>query len=172
MKYEDCIETLKKISMDSSQSEYMSESTYKAYNFDKIKTKYLNDLGISEEACKSVDGLITLNNTSYFLEFKNGKVKNQELRLKIKASVNIYCDIYKKYISDMRKCDEFILIYNESKNSSSRTEIGKYFSQKAGKEFGMFGLERYKKLYFQDIHAYTKSEFKNFLNKKNLFNPI
>ena len=86
--------------------------------------------------------------------------------------INIYCDIYKKYISDMRKCDEFILIYNESKNSSSRTEIGKYFSQKAGKEFGMFGLERYKKLYFQDIHTYTKSEFENFLNEKNIFNPI
>lgn len=170
-KYKNCIETIKEISKDSTNGEYMSEIEREIYNFDKIKTLYLNGLGLSEEACKSTDGLMILDNDKhYFLEFKNGKLKGKEkdLRLKIKASVNIYCDICKKIISDMRKKDEFILIYNESKNSSSRTDIGKHLSKKAGKEFGMFGLERYISLYFKDVHTYTESEFEEFLRRLDI----
>ena len=68
----------------------------------------------------------------------------------------------------MRKKDEFILIYNESKNSSSRADIGKHLSKKAGKEFGMFGLERYISLYFKDVHTYTESEFEEFLRRLDI----
>ena len=167
-KYNNCKETIKEISKDSKNDEYMSESEYEIYNFDKIKTLYLNGLKLSEEVCKSVDGLMFLDNDKhYFLEFKNGKVKNQDLRLKVKASVNIYCDICKKYISDMRETDELILIYNDKENSPSRAAIGKWVSKKAGEKFGMFGLGRYKKLYFKDVHAYTKNEFEVFVDKVN-----
>ena len=73
-----------------------------------------------------------------------------------------------------------ILVYNEGKNSSedydnknsskdckiknqdsSKARIGKYFYSKAKKKYIRFGLERFEKLYFQEVFTYTEQEFED-----------
>ncbi len=76
----------------------------------------------------------------------------------------------------------FILVYNEGKNSSedydnknknsskdckiknqdsSKARIGKYFYSKAKKKYIRFGLERFEKLYFHEVFTYTEQEFED-----------
>ena len=77
-KYNNCKETIKEISKDSKNDEYMSESEYEIYNFDKVKSQYLKELKVHNE-CKSVDGLMILGKDKrYFLEFKNGRLEGEK----------------------------------------------------------------------------------------------
>lgn len=49
--------------------------------------------------------------------------------------------------------------------SHSRLEIAKYFSEKAKREFIRFDLERFKKLYFRDVHTYSEEEFESYIKR-------
>lgn len=44
--------------------------------------------------------------------------------------------------------------------------IGKHVSQKAGEELIRFDLERFKSLYFRDVHTYTEKEFETYIKKR------
>ncbi|MCI8428490.1 MAG: hypothetical protein HFJ03_13310 [Lachnospira sp.] len=101
---------------------------------------------------------------------------------KIYDSLLIFNDIVEQNISFCRKHMNFILVYNESKNLSedynnegknlskdgkiknqdcSKAKIGKYFYSKAKKKYIRFGLERFEKLYFQEVFTYTQQEFED-----------
>lgn len=164
--FTDCKSTIEKISEDTEHKVTMSDNKTECFNFDKVKDKYLRNIHFHGFLCSSVDGLLLHNGKSYFIEFKNGALnytsKTNAIRFKIKASVIIYCDIADKHISDMRKTDEFILVYNEEK---SKYVIAKYFTKKAGNEFIRFGLERYDGLYFKSVHTYTEKEFEKFMDE-------
>lgn len=95
---------------------------------------------------------------------------------KIYDSLLIFNDIVDKNISFCRENVNFILVYNESKNpsergkehkeDSSKARIGKYFASKANKKYVRFDLERFQKIYFQEVYTYTEKEFeRNFLSK-------
>lgn len=176
--FKDCISTIKEISIDTSNNESMSCSETEIINFDTVKTKYANELGLSEEVSKSVDGLMFLDgDKQVFIEFKNGTFTPKEIIDKIKDSLLIYCDIIEKNISHTRKTLDFMLVYNMEKKPfskeeekkiqennyiqdiPSRTAIANYYTQKGGEEFIRFGLEKYKGLYFKDVHTYDKKEF-------------
>jgi len=71
---------------------------------------------------------------------------------------------------------DFILAYNLEKNplpnqltkgmvqeSNSHTAIGKYFLQKGGQEYILLDLERFKKLYFREVHTYSQEEFEQYI---------
>lgn len=173
--FTDCKSTIEKISEDTEHKVTMSHNKTECFNFDKVKDKYLRNIHFHGSPCSSVDGLLLHNGKSYFIEFKNGALdytsKTNAIRFKIKASVIIYCDIADKHISDMRKTDEFILVYNEEKNplhnneSPSNIAIKEYFTEKAGNEFIRFGLERYDGLYFKSVHTYTEKEFEAFMDE-------
>lgn len=185
--FQDNIATLKELSEDKRLNDekeeticYMTDSTIQAINFDKVKTRYTNSLGLSEESAKSVDALVTLANVPTFIEFKNGKMKNEKrtVKDKLRDSLLMYCDITETTISDSRENVDFILVYNQEKNpmphhvkyemeneSPSRVEISKHFLSKAGKELIRFDLEKYKRLYFRDIHTYSKEEFELYLEQ-------
>lgn len=182
----DNISSLKEISKDNSDEEdihYMTESAKEAVNFDAVKTIYTNALNLSEENAASVDGLFEVSEHLVFIEFKNGDMKNQKRKVKDKIynSLLMFCDITKKHISDTREWLEFILVYNINKNplpnqikksqvqeSPSRTNIAKHFSGKANEEFIRFGLEKFKVLYFSDVHTYSEVEFKEYLERCRL----
>ena len=88
-------------------------------------------------------------------------------------------DITKKTACFTRENLSYILVYNETKNSSdladetdvqdsaSRTVIAKYFIEsKAKKKFIRFDLERFEKLYFKEVFTYNRYEFEsNFVSK-------
>lgn len=175
------IGTLMELSKDTAHNEYMTESQIEAINFDDVKTEYTNSLNLSEETASSVDALVKTK-CLYFMEFKNGVMRGEikKVKDKIRDSLLIFCDIANMHISETRKLLDFILVYNEEKNSKShqkqkpivieddsRVSIGKHFANKAHDEFILFGLENFKKLYFKEVHTYNKKEFEKFL--KNCF---
>lgn len=175
------ISTLKEISLDDSQKDniyYMTDSDKKVVDFDKVKTLYANELQMSEECAASVDGIFSTSERVVFVEFKNGKMDGQKRKVKdkLRDSLLIFCDITSKQISDTREWAEFVLVYNINKNplpnqlkkekiqeSQSRIDIANYISNLAKKEFIRFGLEKYKTLYFKEVHTYSETEFKEYL---------
>ncbi len=113
----DNITTLKAASEDSTNREYMTESKLLVVNFDRVKRSYLNDLGYSEETAASVDALAkSRDGNIYMIEFKNGDCKAQarDIRMKIKDSLLIWCDICRKRLDDARKEIVFVLVMNPS----------------------------------------------------------
>ena len=179
----DNLSSLKEISKDDSDKsniQYMTKSLLEVINFDEVKKKYINSLGLSEDNASSVDGILEIGDRVDFIEFKNGKMKNEKRNVKdkIRDSLLMFCDITEKQICDTREQVEFILVYNQEKNpvhgrvvseeiqeSYSRIEIAKYFSKKAKKEFIRFDLEKFKKLYFRDVHTYSEEEFKDYIER-------
>lgn len=168
------ISTLKEMSKDDSQevTEYMTESEIKAINFDKVKRMYVNLLGISEECAKSVDTFAVFGDSYVLIEFKNGDMKNEKSKVKTKIlhSLLILCDILKCDITATRNEFDFILVYNEQKNRdhnhtrSSASEISSHICGLAKEELVRFDLEKFKKLYFRNVHTYTEKEFDDYLS--------
>lgn len=173
--------TLKELSKDTSNPDgavYMTESAREAVDFDKVKQVYTNRLGLSEESAASVDALLGSEDGIAFVEFKNGKVPNKGVKDKIRDSLLIFCGIVTKDISYTRKAVDFVLAYNLEKNpmpnqvkkdevreSAEREKIAKHFLGKAGKELVRFDLEKYKTLYFREVHTYSGQEFEEYLKK-------
>lgn len=171
--------TLRETSKDDSNIldiQYMTQSDAEAVDFDMVKRRYANALGLSEENAASVDAIIQLKDHVAFIEFKNGKVNNRNIKDKARDSLLIFSDITGKNISYIREQTDFIVVYNSEKNpmpnqikkdrvqeSASRAAIADYFMSKAQKEFILFDLERYKKLYFREVHTYSKEKFEEYL---------
>lgn len=180
--------TLKECSEDNSDGstiKFMTESQIEAVNFDKFKTKYTNDLRLSEECAASADALLQTDTGLAFVEFKNGKVNNRNVKDKIRDSLLLFCDFTQKTISYTREHVDFIVVYNEEKNplpnqykkqttadAPSRTEISRYFLGKGNQELILFDLERYQHLYFREVHTYTKEQFGNYIEKTLLGGPV
>ena len=93
----------------------MTESQIEAVNFDKFKTKYTNDLRLSEECAASADALLQTDTGLAFVEFKNGKVNNRNVKDKIRDSLLLFCDFTQKTISYTREHVDFIVVYNEER---------------------------------------------------------
>ena len=106
-------------------------------------------------------------------------MNNRNIKDKIRDSLLLFCDLTKQTISDTRKNLDFIVVYNEEKNplpnqfkkqavsdAPSRIAIGKYFLGKGNEELIRFDLERYKHLYFREVHTYTKAEFDKYIEEK------
>lgn len=164
-------ETLKEISKDFSDLSaiaYMTDSEIEAINFDKVKTEYANDLGLSEECAYSVDTLAFLNDQNVFIEFKNGNMKNEKSKVKhkIRDSVLILCDILGWTISDTRDKLTFILVYNEAKNSSAKQQIKKHYMKKADEELILYDLGKFKNLYFKDVHTFNEQQFEEYMQNQ------
>lgn len=157
---------------DSPNPEYMTNSELAVVNFDKVKECYIKDMKLSHTPCSSDALYIDKNGRLYFIEFKNGKMTQPiifNVYNKIYDSLLIFNDIVQQNISFCRKYVNFILVYNESKNSSkdceikyqdsSKARISKYFYSKAKKKYIRFGLEQFETLYFQEVFTYTEQEF-------------
>ena len=175
--FKDSKKSLKELSKDDSNNdkiEFMTESEIEVIDFDSVKTKYTNELQLSEETAKSVDALTETCDGLAFVEFKNGNMKNEKAKVKekIRDSLLLFCDITNKTVSYTREKMDFVLVYNIEKNplpnqvaknevrdSVSREAIAKYFLSMANKELIRFDLERFQTLYFKNVHTYSKAEF-------------
>ena len=174
--------SLRDASFDPSNDEYMTNSDIEVINFDTVKTLYTNKLNLSEEVAKSFDALLLEPQQPIFIEFKNGKMKNEKnaVKNKIRDSLLMFCDITKTDISFTRENMDFILVYNEEKNPlpnqlkqettkpnvsemTNRVKIGEFFASKASVEFILFDLERFQKLYFRKVKTLTQSQFEEYI---------
>ena len=168
--------TLKETSWDKDGENpgYMTDSEIHVINFDKVKKSYIKDMGLSCTPCSNDALYIGEDEKAYFIEFKNGLVDNKtvyNIYNKIYDSLLIFNDIIQENISFCRENVNFILVYNEGRNSrneketkygdSSKAKISKHFYAKAKRKYVRFGLERFEKLYFQDVFTYTEKEFEN-----------
>jgi len=183
--------TLKQTSKDDNNEEYMTESTIKVINFDSVggdKYSKNNKLNIQ---LKTNDVLFLHNNKKYtFIEFKNGKLldktnkidikKLKDIELKILNSLFVLGDIEEKSLSSLKEITDYILVYNEEKNTpnerNSISEIGNYFINQGNvssektktekEEIICFGLEKFKGYCFKNVHTYSKEEFEEKFVKK------
>lgn len=142
--------SLKETSMDDSDPSavsYMTESSLEVINFDQVKRRYTNALGLSENNAASVDAVIPFSQHIAFVEFKNGKVNNRNVKDKLRDSLLLFLDITGKTAAYARNHLDFILVYNLEKNplpnqytkgilqeSPSRIAIAEHFSRKADTE--------------------------------------
>lgn len=183
IEFKDCMSTLKEASKDDNDKNnirYMINDTRDVVDFDMVKTKYANKLGLSEEVAKSADALYDGKNKDIFIEFKNGNMANQKsaVRDKVRNSLLLFGDITGRSISYTRNSAEFVLVYNEEKNtdikrvkkssvqnSESRDKIVSAVHRYAKEEFVRFGMEIFKGLFFRDVHTYTVKEFSEYLFK-------
>ena len=187
----DSTDTLENISYDNINDEYITNSQKVAIDFDKVKNLYNNKNNNSFEL-KSNDALyIVKNNIYYFIEFKNGDLKDyknklsytikKDLQLKIYDSWFILSDIEyldgKKYISNMfslsKNCIVYILVYNSKKNgkliiherflNNGKQNLNGHKSRKIDLE--LFGLAKFEKFLLKEVHIYDENEFETkFIN--------
>jgi len=172
--------TLKQTSMDDSikdEIQYMTESQMEVIDFDMVKRHYANSLGCSEECAASVDALFTANNDRIvFVEFKNGKVNNRNIKDKLRDSLLIFSDVTRKTASYTREHADFIVVYNAEKNSGavkqqqkelpvspSRVAIGNWVCAKAKEELVLFDLGKYAPIYYRMVHTYSRKQFEEYL---------
>lgn len=177
--------TLKQTSKDDNNEEYMTESQIKVINFDSVGgDKYTRNNNLSIQL-KTNDVLFLHNDRRYtFIEFKNGKLldksnridikKLKDIELKILNSMFVLGDIEEKSLNTLKEITNYILVYNEEKNSpnekNSISEIGNYFVNQGSSlsiventfekdEIICFGLEKFKGYCFKNVHTYSKEEF-------------
>ncbi len=171
--------TLMQASRDDSDREhvrYMTQSDLEAVDFDLVKRLYTNDLGLSEERATSVDAIVQFEDHIDFIEFKNGKVNNRNIKDKARDSLLIFSDVTGETIAYTRDHVDYIVVYNIEKNplpnqlkkgalqdSPSRISIATHFLEKAERPFIQFDLEKYQKLYFRKVRTYSKEEFEAYL---------
>ena len=159
--------TLKELSKDTSgpSTEYMTQSTLLATDFDSVKRDYANSFSHSENDVCSFDALIQSSDEILFIEFKNGEVKNANIRWKAYDSLLIFLDMCNYPVDLLRTHDSLIVVYNKTKNESSQVMSNKSIKRLAGEELIMFNLERFSGLFFKSVHTYNEEEFESYLSQ-------
>lgn len=163
------ITTLNKTSKDGDNVEYMTESEVTVINFDAVKEAYFKSFGSHINVCPcSVDALVLQNNGRWaFIEFKNGVIDSKErrnIRLKIKSSLLILCDIVKVNLDFTREKLDLYLIYNHDKNNSSREKINDSVAVHAGEEPPRFKyLKMYENVFFKNVQSYSNLKIEDFV---------
>lgn len=175
--FKKCKDTLRNTSKDDANTQYMIDSEQEVINFDMVKTAYTSFLKLSNETATSIDALLPVDKHILFIEFKNGKVVNRDLKDKARDSLLIFLDIIGKGLAFSRNYVDFIVVYNYEKNEVSEQEliqrkiqdapskdmISSYIHSKAKEPFIRFGLEGYQKLYFREVRTYAKGKFESYL---------
>lgn len=157
--------TLKEISFDKANQEYMTHSSLIAVDFDRVAINYEKRWKLICNRPASVDALYFDQDYQFFIEFKNGNITNEvkKVKQKIRDSILMFCDITNTNMAYTRKNITFILVYNEDK--PSRTHIKNHFSKKAMEPLVRFGLGVYAGSHFSQVYTLTKNEFNQFIRQ-------
>lgn len=158
--------SLKEISFDKTNKQYMTQSEFKAVDFDCVKDAYYSGL-------RSNDALIitdSLRGNFLFIEFKNGiiesKLEKEKIRSKIGESLLILNDIIQENLTFDKQNINFILVYNKNKNTSfeqqrnnSINKIATLIAEDAKMSYLINGFSHYK-AYFHNVKTINEDEFK------------
>lgn len=159
--------SLKNTSYDEEHKDYMSDSTLNVIGFDQVKEEYLTREHLEGEMASSVDALVSDGQYTYIIEFKNGnKIESHQIENKLKDSVTILCDEWKRTVSQTRQEIVFVLVYNEEKKHLSDEQ--KRFialANNSGVGHKDFGLEK-ANMYVKKALIYNRQDFKTKLLSK------
>lgn len=181
--------TLRELSFDKSNQEYLCNSEVMAVDFDKVKELYMNSFKLVNTQLCSVDAMFgsallvgseIAEPCLYFVEFKNGVVNKKEVEgviNKIKDSVYIYLDELEQTPSYLRNNAEFILVYNKEKNENlttrARNSIGSSITGNSNtRHMRRFGYSACNGLYLKKFHTMNEDEFDRFLLESKFTQPI
>lgn len=149
--------TIRATSYDSAKNEYMTESEISVINFDEAKTCYMRRFTPPEDM-KSVDAVACGENGEiYMIEFKNGNCSGDDIRMKIKDSVLILCDLCGKRLEDARNEIVFVLVINsESLKWYDRVAIAK--ANQSGTASKFCGLNKSAGFLVKKVLIFDKNE--------------
>lgn len=181
--FKDNMTTLKETSFDKEKNIYMTDMEYEAVNFDKVKSKYIENIHPGHVPLSN-DALIVINGELFFVEFKNGNMRNsiRDVRRKNYDSLLILLDYLGRTISYSRENINYILVYNkqeseqfieknllkndEVQSSKSFDMFTKTMGILAKKNLDIFGLaSEFEKIYFKKVYSFTAPEFEKFINE-------
>ena len=158
------LKTLKDISKDTQNNEWMTESSIQAVYFDDVMIDYTKPLHLVKKL-RSVDALYDNENELFFIEFKNGRLNKgdiYEVMQKIYDTILVYGDITSKTLKDIRSKSTFILVINGKKNEKIKM-VAPYKRKSSDSIFEE--INYFENYCFKDIVVYTKEEFKKFLGQ-------
>lgn len=158
-------DSLKELSLDGDNVEYMTQSLHEAVDFDRVARHYEKKWKLHGDRPSSADALLWNEQRLFLVEFKNGSLGVPEIRKvrkKIRDSILVFCDITNSNMGYTREYMEFILVYNQEKTAKDKTKH--HFSKKAGKELVLFGLGIYEGSHFCKVRTLTGEEFDQFLS--------
>ena len=167
--------TLKHCSKDDASFDYMTESRLLAVNFDRFSKYYCQVVKIAQQP-KTNDALYcTEDGKWYFVEFKNGSIKKDEIYRKIYDSLIMLIEA--GMIPDYqfsRENTSYIVVYNKEKImqekqikvNSAKNQIHRHIEQKQEKLFCLFELEKLQGYILDETNTYTKEQFEQLFVKK------
>lgn len=168
-------DTLEKLSEDTSKKNekeniYLTTSQIRVIDFDKFTHSIAEKLNPNNRP-KSCDVLLKFNENYYFIEFKNGRIREKhegyEIREKILESILLFLEQINKTISYSRDKCNFILVYNKNCSCKGNNQNG--INKIINKLDNLIHLNKYEKIYLKRSFVYTIEEFnKNFIEKFNL----
>lgn len=167
--------SLRRCAWDDAAQESMTESSLSAVKFDKFSKYYCKQTGVKRQP-KTNDALYkTCEGKWYFIEFKNGTIKKDEIYRKIYDSLIMLqeTDILPDF-SYARNHIAYLLVYNKDKilqekqieKSEAKNVIHRHMEKKAETIFCLFELEKLKGYLFFDVQTYTKEQFDSLFVKK------
>lgn len=167
------IRSLKDISLDKSNDQYMVKLPNKAIDFDNFKKDYCRKINSHQNNTSSADALFYHQDKLLMVEFKNGqlaKMRHSDLEMMLKNkmlhSLLMFCDVTGTTISFTRKNLVFILVYNEEKNKIFKNKIRKHISSKAKTHIVRFGLDKFPEFFYNDVQTLTAEQFVSYINRK------
>lgn len=187
---ENCWDTLKQCSIDKSKDKdgivtYLSQSKYLALNYDKIKDAYVQLFKQRNICLCSIDAILELNHTLYWIEFKNttiSKTISREIKRKASDSILIFLDINNVKLQYVHNNSEFILVYNQhsnvgkleaeerdKNNKQGLSSITNHIVEKANTRLIHFGLTPLEGIHFRKVHTLSEHEFENFCKEHKIF---
>lgn len=123
--------TLSKTSWDDKNDVIMTDLQNKVIDFDRVKEEYLKRMekGPSETPYSN-DALFKIEDTWYFIEFKNGTInlkENVKIFNKIYDSMLIFLETVNKHIDYSRNNIIYVLVFNEE--SIDKKKISNLFDK-------------------------------------------
>lgn len=146
------------------QVSLVNNTNVDVYNLEKAMEIYCKKQKIDKKC--TVDALFYSGDKMVFVEFKNTEqIEKEDVWKKIYESNAIFLDLIEKKLSDIRDYSIFCLVYSPKdgqlnpSNEESYQKFAEGVCNEAKEKFPHFGLERFKKFFFQDVFVLTKDEF-------------
>ena len=133
--------TLKHCSKDDASSDYMTESRLLAVNFDRFSKYYCQVVKMAQQPKTNVALYCTEDGKWYFVEFKNGSIKKDEIYRKIYDSLIMLIEA--GMIPDYQFSRENISYILDETNTYTKEQFEQLFVKKFEKVVDIYAREWY-----------------------------
>jgi hypothetical protein len=150
--------TLKEASADDTNSKFMTSCQKLVVKLDDFKDDFRKKLSSNCRPIKgkpmSCDALLymTDHNVFFMIEFKNGRISENDIRIKVLDSLLMLSEKFNVNIKFTRDNMNLILVHNEDTNKE-------YMGNRRNRVADKFGLEYSENIYFKNVSAYSKAQF-------------